>query len=38
MTESGPEGAPPVDAAQVVFEDADYRLAVIDLLGAVAYG
>jgi hypothetical protein len=23
---------------QVVFEDADYRLAVIDLLGAIAYG
>jgi hypothetical protein len=38
MTESGPEGAPPADAAQVVFEDADYRLAVIDLLGAVADG
>jgi len=37
MTESGPEGAPAGDA-QVVFEDAEYRLAVIDLLGAVAYG
>lgn len=23
---------------QVVFEDADYRLAVVDLLGAIAYG
>ena len=46
MTESGPEGPPhgapdgPPDgsAAQVVFEDADYRAAVVDLLGAVAYG
>src|SRR6476469_8703795 len=37
MTESGPEGAPPAEA-QGVFDDADYRLAVIDLLGAVAYG
>ena len=38
MTESGPDGSPRGEAAQVVFEDADYRLAVIDLLGAVAYG
>src|SRR6476620_10543359 len=37
MTESGREGAPPAEA-QGVFDDADYRLAVIDLLGAVAYG
>src|SRR3954469_9153751 len=38
MTESGPEGAPAADEAQGVFDDADYRLAVVDLLGAVAYG
>ncbi len=38
MTESGPDGSPDRHAAQVVFEDAEYRLAVIDLLGAVAYG
>ncbi len=38
MTESGPGSVPPAESAQVVFEDADYRLAVIDLLGAVAYG
>src|SRR6478609_7720421 len=37
MTESGPEGAPPAEA-QGVFDDADYRLAVVDLLGAIAYG
>src|SRR6478672_12109002 len=34
MTESGDDRP----ATQVVFEDADYRLAVIDLLGAIAYG
>jgi hypothetical protein len=38
MTESGPEGAPVAEEAQGVFDDADYRLAVVDLLGAVAYG
>ena len=38
MTESRPDDAPEHHAAQVVFEDAEYRLAVIDLLGAVAYG
>jgi hypothetical protein len=37
MTESRPE-QPAGHAAQVVFEDTEYRLAVIDLLGAVAYG
>jgi hypothetical protein len=26
------------DHPEVVFEDADYRLAVVDLLGAIAYG
>ncbi len=35
MTESGPE--PPAED-QLVLEDADYRLAVVDLLGAIAYG
>jgi hypothetical protein len=34
MTES-PGG---IDRSEVVFEDADYRLAVVDLLGAIAYG
>src|SRR6478736_2177392 len=38
MTESGPDSPPERHAAQVVFEDTEYRLAVIDLLGAVAYG
>jgi len=38
MTESRPEEPPAGHAAQVVFEDTEYRLAVIDLLGAVAYG
>ena len=38
MTESGPDGPPERHAAQVVFEDAEYRAAVVDLLGAVAYG
>jgi len=38
MTES--PVAPTADRGQgqVVFEDADYRLAVVDLLGAIAYG
>ncbi len=35
MTESGPE---PGAEDQLVLEDADYRLAVVDLLGAIAYG
>jgi hypothetical protein len=30
--------ADPYGEAGVVFEDADYRLAVVDLLGAIAYG
>lgn len=36
MTESPGEGAPPGESA--AFEDEDYRRAVVDLLGAVAYG
>jgi hypothetical protein len=35
MTESGPDARA---EDQVVFEDPDYRLAVVDLLGAIAYG
>jgi hypothetical protein len=35
MTESRPDSRA---EDQVVFEDADYRLAVVDLLGAIAYG
>jgi hypothetical protein len=35
MTESGPDERA---EDQVVLEDADYRLAVVDLLGAIAYG
>ncbi len=47
MTESVPDAARPDEpvgpadggiAGQVVFEDAEYRLAVIDLLGVIAYG
>ena len=38
MTQSGPDGSPEPSAAEVVFDDEEYRLAVIDLLGAVAYG
>src|SRR3954453_1637526 len=38
MTQSGPTGSPGPSAAEVVFDDDEYRLAVIDLLGAVAYG
>jgi hypothetical protein len=44
MTESsGGEALPAAtpeapEATSVVFEDPDYRLAVVDLLGAVAYG
>jgi len=40
MTESpGGPAVPAADApAPVVFEDPDYRLAVVDLLGAIAYG
>jgi hypothetical protein len=34
---SGPD-ASGADPSGVVFEDADYRLAVVDLLGAIAYG
>ena len=40
MTES-PAGSPDLqaeDPAPVVFDDPDYRLAVVDLLGAIAYG
>jgi tRNA-(MS[2]IO[6]A)-hydroxylase (MiaE)-like len=35
MTESGQDARA---EDQVVLEDADYRLAVVDLLGAIAYG
>ncbi|MGA8246098.1 MAG: ferritin-like fold-containing protein [Nocardioides sp.] len=35
MTESGPQ---PDAEDQLVLDDADYRLAVVDLLGAIAYG
>ncbi len=35
MTESGQDERV---GDQLVFEDADYRLAVVDLLGAIAYG
>jgi tRNA-(MS[2]IO[6]A)-hydroxylase (MiaE)-like len=35
MAESGPDERA---ATQLVFEDTDYRLAVVDLLGAIAYG
>jgi hypothetical protein len=44
MSDSQPDqraDKPPADRASgtgVVFEDAEYRLAVVDLLGAVAYG
>jgi hypothetical protein len=40
VAESQPDREPdPGPAASgVVFEDADYRLAVVDLLGAIAYG
>jgi hypothetical protein len=40
MTESPVEsGAPsPEEPVSVVFDDPDYRLAVVDLLGAIAYG
>jgi hypothetical protein len=40
VAESQPDREPdPGQAASgVVFEDADYRLAVVDLLGAIAYG
>jgi len=44
MSDSQPDqraDEPPADRASgtgVVFEDAEYRLAVVDLLGAVAYG
>jgi hypothetical protein len=38
MTQSGPDGSPERPETEVVFADDDYRLAVIDLLGAVAYG
>ena len=40
MTESPLEtGAPsPGEPVSVVFDDPDYRLAVLDLLGAIAYG
>jgi hypothetical protein len=35
MTESGPDARA---EEQLVLADADYRLAVVDLLGAIAYG
>jgi hypothetical protein len=38
MTESPVADAADPGQGQVVFEDADYRLAVVDLLGAIAYG
>jgi hypothetical protein len=38
MTESPVPGAADPGHGQVVFEDAAYRLAVVDLLGAIAYG
>lgn len=33
-----PAGGPPLVESQVAFEDPGYRMAVIDLLGAIAYG
>ena len=36
MSDSQPDGPDVADG--VVFEDAEYRLAVVDLLGAIAYG
>jgi len=40
MSDSQPDDRPEVrpDETGVVFEDAEYRLAVVDLLGAIAYG
>jgi hypothetical protein len=38
MTESPVTPAADPGPGQVVFEDAGYRLAVVDLLGAIAYG
>jgi hypothetical protein len=40
MSDSQPDGRPDgrPDESGVVFEDAAYRLAVVDLLGAIAYG
>jgi hypothetical protein len=39
MSDSSPGEAAPAPAGDgLVFEDADYRLAVVDLLGAIAYG
>src|SRR3954452_18779886 len=36
-SDARPDGTGP-DGAGLVFEDAEYRLAVVDLLGAIAYG
>src|SRR4051812_23462068 len=38
MTESPETSLSPAGQGQVVFEDAEYRHAVVDLLGAIAYG
>src|SRR5690349_5456123 len=39
MSDSRPDGPGADDLADgVVFEDVEYRLAVVDLLGAIAYG
>jgi hypothetical protein len=38
MTESPDSRVPAPGGGLVVFEDADYRYAVVDLLGAIAYG
>src|SRR5436309_615044 len=38
MTEFPEQSIPDPGRGQVVFEDAAYRLAVVDLLGAIAYG
>ena len=37
MVESQADAQPDVPPG-VVFEDPEYRLAVVDLLGAIAYG
>ncbi|MDX6367331.1 MAG: hypothetical protein QOK30_2407, partial [Nocardioidaceae bacterium] len=38
MTESPDSSTPAPARGLVVFEDAEYRYAVVDLLGAIAYG
>jgi hypothetical protein len=38
MTESPEVSRPDPGRGQVVFDDVDYRYAVVDLLGAIAYG